>query len=495
MATTIAGQAGEEAVRAPARFASLTLLKWLAVLLVAVKLVLLAAGGTFMDEAYYWMWGQHPALSYYDHPPLNAWLQGISGAIFGWNRLGLRLMVVLALAGDMVLLYLLARRLAPQDPALHFWPTLVLFLATPMFFAVTAAALPDHLLVLGVLAALYCFVTFFQRWQQAPRTAWGYLYLGAICLGLAALSKYNAVFLGLGLALFILGSSRFRPLLRSPRLYLAAALSFVVQAPVLLWNLQQDWASFGFILGGRHAGFSAGPAGGIGWLLGLALFISPFLLPSLVQFLFSRRDDAGERLARVAFLLSTLAILGISFVTPTLFHWNLVAYLVALPFLVFHFRWRWLYWAQIAYGTLFLALVTVNYSVVPLTDVNAIRDEASAWAYGWEGTAEAVAAARDAHGAAFVATSDYTTASLLGYAMGDPAVTSLSARVEQYDFWFDAAAHAGEDAILFGDDWRPLDAGVQARFESVELLEERPVSQLGKPLNVHRIYLGRGFTP
>ena len=25
------------------------------------------------DESYYWMWGQHPALSYFDHPPLHGW--------------------------------------------------------------------------------------------------------------------------------------------------------------------------------------------------------------------------------------------------------------------------------------------------------------------------------------------------------------------------------------------------------------------------------------
>ncbi len=29
------------------------------------------------DEAYYWLWGQHPGLSYYDHPPLQAWIQGL----------------------------------------------------------------------------------------------------------------------------------------------------------------------------------------------------------------------------------------------------------------------------------------------------------------------------------------------------------------------------------------------------------------------------------
>jgi len=472
----------------------LTLLKWAAALLLAGKLALLIASGTFMDEAYYWMWGQHPALSYYDHPPLNAWLQGFAGALFGWNRLGLRIVVVLALAGDILVLYLLAKKLVPGEWRQHFWLTLVLFLATPIFFAVTAVALPDHLLVLGVLTAVYFFVSFLLDWRDEPGAPYRDLYLGALFLGLAALAKYNAVFLGLGLGLFILLSARYRRLLGKPQLYLAAAISLALQAPVLVWNLQEGWASFGFILGGRHAGLSASSVGVIGWLMGVALFLSPFLLIPIGTFLLRPGSDAG-RLARTVFLVSTLAIFGISFFTSTLFHWNLVAYLVVLPFLALHFRWRWLYWAQVAYGVVFMGFALVNYSVVPLTDVNAIRDEATAWVYGWDETATAVAAARSANGATFVAAPDYTTAALLGFALHDRDVVSLSPKTDQFDFWFDPAVHAGETAILFGDDWRPLSAEVVAQFAEVTLIEEIPVSRFGKPLDTHRIYLGKGFRP
>lgn len=474
--------------------APLTLLKWAAALLLAGKLMLLVASGTFMDEAYYWMWGQHPALSYYDHPPLNAWLQGLAGSVFGWNRLGLRIVVVLALAGDILMLCLLARKLAPEHWRQHFWLTLVLFLATPIFFAVTAVALPDHLLVLGVLTAFYFFVSFFVGWRDEPGVSYRDLYLGALCLGLAALAKYNAVFLGVAVGLYILLSPRFRPLLGKPQLYSAAAISVALQAPVLLWNLQEGWASFGFILGGRHAGLSASSVGVIGWLMGVGLFLSPILLIPIGSFLLRPGSEAGK-LGRTAFLVSTLAIFGISFFTSTLFHWNLVAYLVALPFLAFHFRWRWLFWAQVVYGVVFMGFTLINYSVVPLTDVSAIRDEATAWVYGWDETAAAVEAARTANGAAFVAAPDYTTAALLGFALRDRDVVSLSAKTDQFDFWFDPAAHAGETAILFGDDWRPLGAEVTTQFEEVTLIKEIPVSRFGKPLDTHRIYLGKGFRP
>src|SRR4051812_5658817 len=109
------------------------LLKAVAGILLVIKLALIALPAPFMDEAYYWLWGQHPALSYYDHPPLSAWLEGLAGMLFGWNTIGLRAPVVLTLAGDIFVLALFARRQPGDRQASYFWSTLVLFLATPIF--------------------------------------------------------------------------------------------------------------------------------------------------------------------------------------------------------------------------------------------------------------------------------------------------------------------------------------------------------------------------
>lgn len=474
----------------PAPLAPLGVLKALVVLLLLGKLAVLVFAGIFQDEAYYWLWGQHPALSYYDHPPLNAWLQGLSGAIFGWNRFALRLPVALALVADVALVWLISKRIAWDWPE-HFWRTALLFLGTPIFLAVTSVALPDHLLVTFGLAALYFFLSFFQRWPELPR--WRDLYLGAVCLGLAVLAKYNGAFIGFGLALYILIAPRARPLLAKPQLYLAAAIAIAMQAPVLIWNVQQDMASFSFIFGTRHAGLATTFEGTGQWLVGLLLFVGPFLLVPMLGFAFSRRPVEG--LSRTIFWLSSLVIFGLSVVTATLFHWNLVAYLAALPFLAFQMRWRWLTWAHTLYGIAFLAFMLVNYSFVPLTDVRGWNDEATGWAYGWTDTAAAVAAARTEHNAGFVATADYTTASLLGYAMQDKDVVSLSNRRDQFDYWFDPAAHAGQDAILFGDTWRPLTGDVTSRFSEVVLLTEIPVIRGGVEIDRHQIYLGKGFAP
>lgn len=470
--------------------APLRVLQALCTILLVEKLLLFVFAGVFQDEAYYWLWGQHPALSYYDHPPLNAWLQGLSGAIFGWNKLALRLPVALALLADIAIVWQLSRLLAPGRPE-HFWTTLLLFLATPMFFAVTAVALPDHLMVTFVLLALLFLFRFERSWPAAPR--WSDLYLGAAAIGLAALSKYNGAFVGLGLALAILILPRLRPLLLRPQLYLAGLIAVALQSPVIAWNLQQDLASFGFILGGRHAGLLGGWDGVRGFAIGLVLVMGPFLLLPLARF--GLRSTGMDGLARTIFWLSTITIAFLATRTNTLFHWNLVAYLAALPFLALHLRWRWLGWLHVAYGALFLSLMLVNYAVQPLTDIDALGDEATAWAYGWDEAADAVRAAEADHPGAFIAAADYTTASLLGFALESPDVTSLSPRRDQFDYWFDPAAAAGKDAILLGDRWRPLGDAIMAQFEAVTPLAELPVVRGGQEINRFRLYLGTGFSP
>lgn len=474
----------------PGPLAPLGILKALVLVFAAYKVALLFSAGVFQDEAYYWLWGQHLALSYYDHPPLNAWLQGLAGAIFGWNKFALRIMVALALVADLGLIWLISKRLAWDWPE-HFWRTALLFLATPIFFAVTAVALPDHLLLTFSLAAIYFFLSFFQRWPELPR--WHELYLGAACLGLAALAKYNAAFLGVGLGVYILIAPKARTLLFRWQLYVAAAIALAIQAPVVIWNLQQDFASYGFILAARHTGLTATFEGLVSWVVGFVLLLGPFLLVPLGLFAFVWRK--GEGLGRTVFWVSTASIVTVSFFTNTLFHWNLVAYLAALPYLAFHMRWRWLTWLHTAYGAVFLGFMLINYSLTPLTDVAALRDEATGWAYGWGETAEAVRTLKAEHQAGFVAAPDYTTASLLAFALGDKEVTSLNPHRDQFDYWFDAEAHAGQDAILFGDTWRPIPAEMLDRFTEVVPLMDLPVIRGGKQIDLHQLYLGKGYMP
>ena len=46
-------------------------------LLISIKVVFLWNGALLPDEAYYWLWSKNIDISFYDHPPLSSWVQGI----------------------------------------------------------------------------------------------------------------------------------------------------------------------------------------------------------------------------------------------------------------------------------------------------------------------------------------------------------------------------------------------------------------------------------
>jgi len=82
---------------------------WFALLLVIGGLTILrlfTASYTQLipEEAYYWTYAQHPALSYFDHPPMVAWAVRAGTMVFGNTELGVRFVNFLAWIGACFLL-------------------------------------------------------------------------------------------------------------------------------------------------------------------------------------------------------------------------------------------------------------------------------------------------------------------------------------------------------------------------------------------------------
>src|SRR5262249_27935614 len=73
-------------------FALLPCAFWTLVLVtLAGQLWYVSARELVPDEAYYWVWSRHLALSYFDHPPMVAYLIRASTAILGDTELAVRL--------------------------------------------------------------------------------------------------------------------------------------------------------------------------------------------------------------------------------------------------------------------------------------------------------------------------------------------------------------------------------------------------------------------
>ncbi len=183
----------------------LRLVQIAAVAMVLFHYIHLSFVGVFMDEAITGCGGsirRCPTTTIRRSMPV---LLGLSSSLFGWTRFALRLPVALSFTADIFALYLLSRQIGKAQWQTHFWVTLLLFVVSPIYWMVSAYALPDHLLLTGCLFALYFFFRFFEARAQGGGGSSRDLYLGALFLGLAALSKYNAAFLAVGIAAFRAG--------------------------------------------------------------------------------------------------------------------------------------------------------------------------------------------------------------------------------------------------------------------------------------------------
>src|SRR5207302_11466260 len=70
------------------------------------------------DEAYFWVWSKHFALSYRDKGPLVAWAIALGTHLFGNTVFGVRFFAVLFSAGTAFQLFRLAERLYDDRAAL-----------------------------------------------------------------------------------------------------------------------------------------------------------------------------------------------------------------------------------------------------------------------------------------------------------------------------------------------------------------------------------------
>jgi 4-amino-4-deoxy-L-arabinose transferase-like glycosyltransferase len=490
------------ATPADARVRNFGLLQAVAAFFVALKLVYIFSVGPIMDEAYYWMWGQHPGLSYFDHPPLQAWLLGLSDLVFGRSLFALRWMTLATLAGTFYIFHLWARRMAGEDWQALFWPGVVIYLASPTFGYFTSLAFHDYLLIFLLLASGHFFLNFLVDADEGSACRRRDLYLGAVLVGLAGLTKYNAVFLGLGVFFLILWRPSLRRLLRDPHLYLAAAIAIGLQAPVLFWNWSTGFASFNFHLNTRH---------GEGWLeqfnlrtfldfpVASIVLVSPFLVPVFFRFFLrhhpTRFENVAKSLAIWIFWLSSLTFVFVSLTDWVFWWWNLTAYVLVLPFAARLMGQRFLFWGHVVFGALVSLYLLISVTVVPLSLFHADRaDWRQTRLYGWQELGEALAAARQTYRPDFIASDGPDLASVAGFALDDPAVTAITDRVTQFHYWWQPELHRGENAVivLFRN---ASSAYIASQFEALTPIGTVEVSRFGHFINGFELYLAQSYEP
>lgn len=467
---------------------------------VLIKLALMTQTGLLDDEAYYWVWGHRPQLAYFDHPALGAWFIGVTRLIFGEGILGARMSALISFAGTSYMLWLFARRMRPEAPLRAFLVAEIVLLALPTFFAWTTIVYFDHLLILLCLAAVYNYARYLDAPQDCGANI-SALYWAAFYLGLAALTKYSALFVGLGFALAILLTPAYWSRLLRPHLYLAALLAVVMQAPTLIWNMQNDFASFSFHLYDRHScpwwqSYAAHYF--IRYFLYTFILFSPFLALSLFRVRLIRTENQFTR--TLAWLLlfvggTTMAfMLSMVMTVSSHWYWTDLAYLGLIILAPVLMGSGWLLWAHICLGLVAAILVTINYSILPLAALFGVHDVETGKTFGWDQIVSTVEAAEDQYRADFIGTSRFKTVAQLNYHAKRQDIYELSPQPSQFDFWQDLNALAGQNGLVLHDEQANIEK-LTGQFEQIQLVDEIIIERYGYPIYRYQLYFGTNYQP
>lgn len=311
----------------PARAALVVILAF-----AALRIAFAALLGFGVDESYTLGQARHWALSYFDHPPLHLWMAHLSMLVFG-TTWAVRLPFILLFAGTSWLMFRLAGRLFGGWAGV--WAVLALnaslfFLASPGTWIV-----PDGPLLFFLSAGALALARLFfpqDGEDPSPWTAW---LAAGLCFGLAGLSKYSALFVVAGLAVFVLATGQ-RRWLAHPAPWAAAVLALVAISPVLIWNHGNDWVSLRF-QAGRGGGRGLTLTAFAQMLAGQFVWLAPWIAVPLATV-------AAQNLGRLAdprrFVLVALAAPAILYFTLqslwsgwALPHWPMPGWFFVFPLL------------------------------------------------------------------------------------------------------------------------------------------------------------------
>lgn len=226
-------------------------------------------------------WAREPALGYFKHPPLAAWL------VAGWFRIfpvADWSYYLLAAAMPSLALWIVWRLSADYLDVEKRILGVALLTLTP-FFGVIALKFNVNTVLLPLWAATaFAFLRAFER----RSLLWAAL--AGLCAAGAMLGKYWSMFLIAGLVLAALMDRRRWSFLRSPVAWIIVIVGAAVLAPHIVWLVQNGYPPFRYVEAAHApATLSASARSAVTYLLGSAGYVA---LPVVLVLLAARPDRA-----------------------------------------------------------------------------------------------------------------------------------------------------------------------------------------------------------
>jgi 4-amino-4-deoxy-L-arabinose transferase-like glycosyltransferase len=175
-------------------------------LIIGIRLIFTGIMGIMPQDAYYYFYASHLDLSYYDHPPMIAYLLRFFTGIFGKNVWAIKLADTITTALAMFAFYRLAKKFVSQRKALI---ATALLLSTLMVSILSLVSTPDVPLILcWILGLNFLYEAIFSKKNI-------YWIWAGFMTGLSFDSKYTGIFIIIGVIGFLLIAKPYRKLLFS----------------------------------------------------------------------------------------------------------------------------------------------------------------------------------------------------------------------------------------------------------------------------------------
>ena len=444
------------------------------------------------DEAFYWLWSKHLALSYRDKGPLIGWTIALGTWLFGPTVFGIRFFAVVLGTGTGWLIFLLARRL--YDDRVGLW-CLLLAAVIPM---VAVGSILMTIDALSVFCWAWAALAFWDCLQRNRMSDWFWV---GLAIGLGFLAKFtNGVQLGC-IVFFLLWSREHRPLLFSWKMLVLCATFAISILPVIVWNFQTGWVH-AMALHSRSGvtdSFGIHPLQLLRFIGEQFGVISPLIMLGMVvaavALLWCQHTDL-----RVRFLLSQYLPVYALFMFFSLNsagkpNWTAPVLVTGVIFTVAYWRAAvqqrpaWRGWIGAAFG---LALVmTILMHDTDYLHLPQGKDPLRR-AKGWPEFAAHVQSARAQYHANVLIGDHYSQASMMSFYLPDQPTTYLfpdTYGATQFTLWPTYQVTPDTRALYVTTSTNGLPDTLESQFSQVRQVDDFWATHLGRKMTEFRIYL------
>lgn len=370
------------------------------------------------DEAYYWVWSKNLSLSYYDHPPMVAYLIRISTSLFGDNEIGVRFFAIFLSFFTGIILLITGRQIKGEETSFN----MVLLLSAGIIFSIGSIIMtPDTPLIFFSVLSHYFLLKSIGNKK--------FLYLSAVAFGFALLSKYTAALLIPSFLYFFYKEKLFF----KKESFFFALISILIFSPVIIWNIQTDFISFKFQISHGIPGNRINFINVLKYIRDSILVLS-FPI-SLIIFYYSIKGLFKEKFTflTLSSFLPFFFFLLTSFKFRAEANWPVIGYIFMIILASFYLRRNNIFWIFFWISFLINILIHVH-AVHPFIK---IKKDPVYRMRGWKEIAMEIDQIRREKNIKNVSANTYQWASILSFYLPDkPFVPSLNIGSRQNHYYF-----------------------------------------------------------